>query len=102
MHFQIIFHPVTFLQTSKHKIEYINRFDFIWIAHNMVKQLPNLVPLLKKKGIMLVELQKYLVELRNEHLQNFVNELKSMAQQNGLHEINDINAKEHYVAKFCK
>lgn len=51
---------------------------------------------------MLVELQKYLVELRNEHLQNFVNELKSMAQQNGLHEINDISAKEHYVAKFCK
>ncbi|PBC27609.1 dynein axonemal assembly factor 3 [Apis cerana] len=99
---KIIFHPVTFLQTSKHKIEYVNRFDFIWIAHNMVKQLPNLVPLLKKKGIMLVELQKYLVELRNEHLQNFVNELKSMAQQNGLHEINDINAKEHYVAKFCK
>lgn len=68
----------------------------------MVKQLPNLIPLLKKKGIMLVELQKYLVELRNEHLQNFVNELKSMAQQNGLHEINDISAKEHYVARFCK
>ncbi|XP_043520135.1 dynein axonemal assembly factor 3 isoform X3 [Frieseomelitta varia] len=99
---KIIFHPITFLSTSKHKTEYIGRFDFIWIAHNMVEQLSNLVPLLKEKGIMLVELKKYLVESRNENLQNFVNELKSMAQRNRLREINDINIKEHYVARFSK
>ncbi|KOX74641.1 Dynein assembly factor 3, axonemal [Melipona quadrifasciata] len=99
---KIIFHPVTFLSTSKHKTKYIDRFDFIWIAHNMVEQLSNLVPLLKEKGIMLVELKKCLVELRNENLQNFVNELKSMAQRNRLREINDINIKEHYVARFSK
>lgn len=102
MYFQVVFHPVTFLSTSKHKTKYIGRFDFIWIAHNMVEQLSNLVPLLKEEGIMLVELKKCLVELRNENLQNFVNELKSMAQRNRLREINDINIKEHYVARFSK
>lgn len=81
---------------------YIGRFDFIWIAHNMVKQIPNLVPLLKKKGIMLVELPKFLVDVRNENLENFVNELKSMMHHNGLHEINDINSNEHYIAGFSK
>ncbi|XP_043589918.1 dynein axonemal assembly factor 3 isoform X3 [Bombus pyrosoma] len=99
---KIIFHPITFLSTSKHKMAYIDRFDFIWMAHNMVKQLPNLVPLLKKKGIMLVELPKFLVDVRNENLQNFVNELKSMMHHNGLHEINDINSNEHYIAGFSK
>ena len=68
----------------------------------MVEQLSNLVPLLKENGIMLVELKKCLVELRNENLQNFVNELKSMVQRNRLREINDINIKEHYVARFSK
>lgn len=81
---------------------YISRFDFIWIAHNMVEQLPNLVPLLKKKGIMLVELPKFLVDVRNENLQNFVKELKSMMHHNGLHEINDINSNEHYIVGFSK
>ncbi|CAK9817991.1 Dynein axonemal assembly factor 3 [Anthophora quadrimaculata] len=99
---KVIFHPVTSLETFKYKEEYVNRFDFIWTAHNTVKQLPNLVPLLKKGGIALVELQKYLVESREENLQSFVKELKSVAQTNGLHEINDINAKEDYIARFCK
>ncbi|XP_017756805.1 PREDICTED: dynein assembly factor 3, axonemal [Eufriesea mexicana] len=99
---KIIFHPVTFLEIVTHKAEYVNKFDFIWIAQNMVKQLPTLTPLLKETGIILVELQKYLVELRDEHLLNFVKDLKSMAQHHGLYEINDINAKEHHTARFRK
>ncbi|KOC64332.1 Dynein assembly factor 3, axonemal like protein [Habropoda laboriosa] len=99
---KVIFHPMASLESFKYKEEYVNRFDFIWTAHNTVKQLPNLVPLLKKGGIVLVELQKYLVESREENLQCFLQELKSVAQANGLCEINDINAKEHCIARFCK
>lgn len=86
----------------KHKDENIDRYDFIWIAHNMVNQLPNLIPLLRKGGIMVVELQKYIVESRDENLQSFVADLKSIMQKNGLHEISDIDAKEHCISRFSK
>ncbi|XP_012150864.2 dynein axonemal assembly factor 3 [Megachile rotundata] len=99
---KVIFHPATCLEAFKYKTEYVDRFDFIWVAHNMTEQLPNLAKSLKKGGIMLVELKKYLVEAREENLQTFVKELKNLAQKNGLYEINDINAKEHCIAKFCK
>ncbi|XP_034184399.2 dynein axonemal assembly factor 3 isoform X1 [Osmia lignaria lignaria] len=99
---KVIFHPLKSLEAFKHKAEYINKFDFIWVAHNMTEQLPNLIPLIKKGGIMLMELKKHLVELREENLQTFVKELKNTAQKNGLYEISDINAKEHCIARFCK
>lgn len=67
----------------------------------MVKQLPNLAPLLKKGAIALVELQKYLVEPREEGLQNFVKELKDIARKSELREVSDIT-KEHLIARFCK
>ncbi|KZC13645.1 Dynein assembly factor 3, axonemal like protein, partial [Dufourea novaeangliae] len=71
-------------------------------AHNMTEHLPNFIPLLKKGAIVLIELKKNLVELREEDLFNFVKELKSCAQKNGLREIGDINVKKHCIAKFCK
>ncbi|XP_076759970.1 dynein axonemal assembly factor 3 [Xylocopa sonorina] len=99
---KIIFHPMSSLETFKHKAEYINKFDFIWVAYNMMKQLPNLVPLLKEGQIILVELPKYLVNFRDDNLQTFMMELKTIAHCNGLREISDINIKEHYIARFCK
>ncbi|XP_053996440.1 dynein axonemal assembly factor 3 [Hylaeus anthracinus] len=99
---KVIFHPVTSLETLKCKTEYTSKFDFMWIAHNMTKQLPNLIPLVKKGAIVLVELRKYLVELREEDLENFVKELRDIGRKNGLREISDINAKKHYIAKFYK
>ncbi|XP_076238838.1 dynein axonemal assembly factor 3 isoform X2 [Calliopsis andreniformis] len=99
---KVIFHPVTSLETLKDKAEYSDKFDFLWIAQNMIKQLPNLAPLLKKGATVLVELQKYLVEPREEGLQNFVKEVKEIAQKSGLREICEINAREHCIARFCK
>ncbi|XP_015436119.1 PREDICTED: dynein assembly factor 3, axonemal [Dufourea novaeangliae] len=99
---KVIFHPIKSIQTLKYKVGYMNRFDYIWIAHNMTEHLPNFIPLLKKGAIVLIELKKNLVELREEDLFNFVKELKSCAQKNGLREIGDINVKKHCIAKFCK
>ncbi|XP_076171764.1 dynein axonemal assembly factor 3 isoform X2 [Ptiloglossa arizonensis] len=99
---KVIFHPVTSLETFKSKIEYASKFDFIWIAHNMIKQLPNLTPLLKNGAIVLVELRKYMIELREEDLENFVKELRDIAQKSALCEIGDINARKHYIARFYK
>ncbi|XP_076221778.1 dynein axonemal assembly factor 3 isoform X2 [Nomia melanderi] len=99
---KVIFHPITSIETLKFKADYVNRFDFLWVAHNMVKQLPNLSPLLKKGAIVLIELQKYLIEIREEKLHDFVKELKDNAKKCGLREIGDINSKKHCIAKFCK
>ncbi|XP_026671842.1 dynein assembly factor 3, axonemal isoform X2 [Ceratina calcarata] len=77
---KIIFHPVAFLEVFKRKSEYDSKFEFIWVAYNMTEQIPNFVSSLKKGGIMLVELPKNLIELRDESLQNFVKELESMVR----------------------
>ncbi|XP_076683056.1 dynein axonemal assembly factor 3 isoform X2 [Andrena cerasifolii] len=99
---KVVFHPTASLETFKHKAEYVSRFDFLWVAQNMIKQLPNLAPLLKEGAIVMVELQKYMVEPREEDLQNFVKELRNIARESALRELGDINPKEHYIARFCK
>ncbi|XP_076635626.1 dynein axonemal assembly factor 3 isoform X1 [Colletes latitarsis] len=98
---KVIFHPATSLETLKCKTEYTSKFDFLWVAHNMTKQLSNLTVLLKKGAVVSIELPKYLVQLREEDLQNFIKELKDTAKRNGLYEIGDINTKKH-IAKFSK
>ncbi|XP_076282506.1 dynein axonemal assembly factor 3 [Lasioglossum baleicum] len=99
---KVVFHPITSIEVFKHKTGYANKLDFLWIAHNMLKELPNLTPLLKKGAIVVIELRKYMTELREEDLQNFVKEVKNNADNCGLREIVHIDAKKHCIAKFCK
>lgn len=67
----------------------------------MTKQLPNIIPLSKKKSHILIELRKYLSELRKEDLEIFTKELKSIAQGCGLREIKSFNSENHTIAQFC-
>lgn len=89
------------MELLKNKTEYKEKFDTIWIAHNMTKQLPNIIPLLKKKGHILIELRKYLSELRKEDLESFTKELKSTTQGCGLREMKSFNSENHTIARFC-
>ncbi|KAG7205792.1 hypothetical protein KM043_007737 [Ampulex compressa] len=99
---KIIFHPMRSLELLKTKPEYMNRFDIIWLAHNTIKELPNIAPLLKKGASMVIELRKYLVELRKEDLQKFDEELRNAAHENGLNEVNAFSSQEHALARFSK
>ncbi|KAM0727110.1 Dynein axonemal assembly factor 3 [Formica fusca] len=99
---KIIFHPITSLESLKSKCEYINRFHLVWIAHNMTKQLENLAPLASTGAPVIVESRKYMADLRKEDLKNFTEELKELAQKNGLRLLHDFDSNEHIFARFSK
>ena len=100
--FQIIFHPVTNVDRYKEKDQYLEKFSLIFLSHNMTKQIPNLVPLLKKNCPFLVESRKFLPELQKEDLEKFSSELNSIARENGLRNLNDFDSGKHTFALFCK
>ncbi|XP_015604868.1 dynein assembly factor 3, axonemal homolog [Cephus cinctus] len=99
---QIIIHPVTALDNYKNKLEFMNKFDVVWLSHNMTNQLGNTAPLLKTGGKMLIESRKFLTELRKDDLEKFTKDLKAQARDNGLRELIDFDAEKHVVARFCK
>ncbi|KAL0132598.1 hypothetical protein PUN28_000393 [Cardiocondyla obscurior] len=99
---KIIFYPATLLESLKLKSEYVNRFHLIWVANNMTRQLPNLVPLASTGAPVIVELRKNMADFRKEDLQNFTKELKEIAQENGLRSLYDFDSNEHIFARFCK
>ncbi|XP_014488377.1 PREDICTED: dynein assembly factor 3, axonemal homolog isoform X2 [Dinoponera quadriceps] len=99
---KIIFHPASSLELFKSKSEYIDRYHLIWVAHNMTKQLANLAPLVSTGASVIVELSKYVADLRKEDLQNFNKELKETMQKNGLRSTYDFDSNEHTLARLCK
>lgn len=68
----------------------------------MTKQLENLIPLASKDAPIIVESRKYMADLRKEDLKNFTEELKELAQKNGLRSLHDFDSNEHVFARFCK
>lgn len=74
----------------------------IWVAHNMTKQLENLVPLALTGAPVIVELRKYIVDLHKKDLQNFNKELNEIVQTNGLHSTYDFDSNEHTLARLYK
>lgn len=68
----------------------------------MTRQLANLAPLASTGAPVIVELRKYMADCRKEDLQNFTEELKEIAQENGLRSLHDFDSNEHIFARFCK
>lgn len=68
----------------------------------MTKQLENLAPLASTGAPVIVESRKYMADLRKEDLKNFTEEVKELAQKNGLRLIHDFDSNEHIFARFCK
>lgn len=68
----------------------------------MTKQLVNLAPLVSTNGTVIVELRKYMTELRKEDLETFNKELKEIARESKLQAISDFNSIEHTLARFRK
>ncbi|XP_032690746.1 dynein assembly factor 3, axonemal homolog isoform X2 [Odontomachus brunneus] len=99
---KIIFHSASSLELLKSKCEYVKKFHLIWVAHNMTKQLENLVPLASTDASIIVELRKYMTELHKEDLQNFNKELSEIVQKNGLRSVYDFNSNEHTLARLYK
>lgn len=99
---QVIFHPATALDSYKNKGEYTGRFDVVWVANNMTKQLGNLASLAKRGGRVLIESRKYSANVRHEEQQKFTETVKNNARDNGLRELIVFDSEKHTVARFCK
>lgn len=100
--FQIIFHPIANFDRYKEKDQYLEKFSLIFLSHNMTKQIPNLVPLLKKNSPFLIESRKFLTDLRKNNMEAFSTELKNIAKENGLRILNDFDSEKQTIARFCK
>lgn len=98
----MIFHPVSSLNTYKNKSDYVEKFDVVWIGHNVTKQLENVVKLSRKGGNVIMESRKFLVDLRQDEQKKFTEELKKLAHDNGLRELNEFHSAKHIVARFRK
>lgn len=68
----------------------------------MTKQITNLAPLASTGASVIIELRKYMIELRKEDLQKFNKELKEITQETGLRSISDFDSNEHVIARFSK
>ncbi|XP_033214505.1 dynein assembly factor 3, axonemal [Belonocnema kinseyi] len=99
---EIIFHPIANLERYKEKDQYLEKFSLIFLSNNMTKQIPNLVPLLKKESPFLVESRKFLTHLRKTNLEEYSAELKNIAKENGLRNLNDFDSEKQTIARFCK
>ncbi|XP_043271669.1 dynein axonemal assembly factor 3 [Venturia canescens] len=97
---KVIFHPVSSLNTYKNKSDYVEKFDVIWMGNNVTKHLENVSALAKKGGHVLVESRKFLVDLRLEGQKKFTEELKKLAYDNGLRELDEFHSEKHTVARF--
>lgn len=68
----------------------------------MTKQIANVAPLASTGASVIVELRKYMAELRKEDLEKFNKELKEIAQESGLRPLCDFDSNEHVIARFSK
>ncbi|XP_046735894.1 dynein axonemal assembly factor 3 [Diprion similis] len=100
--FKVIFHPLTAINKYKNKQEFIQKFDLIWIAHNMTKHLSNVIPLAKLNARILVESRKFMVDLRKEDLEKFTKELINDAKENGMETIHKFDSEKDNIARFLK
>ncbi|XP_051174567.1 dynein axonemal assembly factor 3 homolog isoform X2 [Leptopilina boulardi] len=99
---EIIFHPIEKLNRFMEKEEFHEKFSLIFLAHNMTKQISNLVPLLKRNCPFIVESRKFLIELKNENLTEFSAELQNIANENGLRNVNNFDSQKQMFARFLK
>ncbi|XP_020708141.2 dynein axonemal assembly factor 3 [Athalia rosae] len=100
--FQVIFHPISNLDKYKEKKEFLGKYDLVWIAHNMTKQLPHVVPLMKLGTKVIIESRKFMVDLRKEDLARFTEELVKEAKDNGLEELIKFDSEKDNIARFVK
>ncbi|XP_066601851.1 dynein axonemal assembly factor 3 homolog [Prorops nasuta] len=100
---KVLFYLNESLRSFATKQANFERFDVIWIACNMTKQMEHYVSSLLKKGsLILIESCRFLSELRKEDLQAYDEELKDRMRKFGFREIGIFNSEKHNFARFCK
>ncbi|XP_012498661.1 PREDICTED: dynein assembly factor 3, axonemal isoform X2 [Propithecus coquereli] len=100
--FTIHFLPLDSAQALHHKSCYKNRFQLLYVACGMVHLLsPELGACAAPGGNLIVELARYLVDLRPEQLQRFSARVGELAQAAGFAPQTGARPSETF-ARFCK
>lgn len=74
-------------------------FDVIFVAHNMINYIVDIVPLMKKEAIIVVESRKFLVDVHAKQQDEFAEILMKIANDNGLKQFEPFNPHED---NFCR
>uniref|UniRef100_A0A2K6TP13 Dynein axonemal assembly factor 3 n=1 Tax=Saimiri boliviensis boliviensis TaxID=39432 RepID=A0A2K6TP13_SAIBB len=100
--FTIHFLPLDSAQTLHHKSCYNGRFQLLYVACGMVHLLsPELGACVAPGGNLIVELARYLVDVRQEQLQGFHTRVGELAQAAGFSPQAGARPSETF-ARFCK
>ncbi|XP_045388726.1 dynein axonemal assembly factor 3 isoform X2 [Lemur catta] len=100
--FTIHFLPLDSAQALHHKSCYKGRFQLLYVACGMVHLLsPELGACVAPGGNLIVELARYLVDLRPEQLQQFSTRVGELAQAAGFAPQTGSRSSETF-ARFCK
>uniref|UniRef100_A0A8I3WIL8 Dynein axonemal assembly factor 3 n=1 Tax=Callithrix jacchus TaxID=9483 RepID=A0A8I3WIL8_CALJA len=100
--FTIHFLPLDSAQTLHHKSCYNGRFQLLYVACGMVHLLsPELGACVAPGGNLIVELARYLVDVRREQLQGFNTRVRELAQAAGFSPQAGVRPSETF-ARFCK
>uniref|UniRef100_A0A8C5KI89 Dynein axonemal assembly factor 3 n=1 Tax=Jaculus jaculus TaxID=51337 RepID=A0A8C5KI89_JACJA len=100
--FTIHFLPLDSAQTLHHKCCYQGRFQLLYVACGMVHLLsPELGACVVPGGHLVVELARYLVDIRSEQLQAFSARVEEMARAAGFVPHTGVNPSETF-ARFYK
>lgn len=100
--FTVHFLPLHSSQTLHHKTCYKGQFQLLYVACGMVHLLsPELGACVAPGGHLIVELARYLVDLRQEQLQAFTAQVRELAQAAGFAPQPGARPSETF-ARFCK
>ncbi|KAM5208985.1 dynein axonemal assembly factor 3 isoform 2-T2 [Hipposideros larvatus] len=100
--FTVHFLPLHSSQTLHHKTCYKGQFQLLYVACGMVHLLsPELGACVAPGGHLIVELARYLVDLRQEQLQAFTARVRELAQAAGFAPQPGARPSETF-ARFCK
>uniref|UniRef100_A0A8C0KYX9 Dynein axonemal assembly factor 3 n=1 Tax=Canis lupus dingo TaxID=286419 RepID=A0A8C0KYX9_CANLU len=100
--FTVRFLPLGSAETLHHKSCYKGRFQLLYVACGMVHLLsPDLGACVAPGGRLVVELARYLVDLRQEQLQGFAARVGELAQAAGFTPPPQARPSETF-ARFCK
>ncbi|XP_037371507.1 dynein axonemal assembly factor 3 [Talpa occidentalis] len=100
--FAVRFLPLGSAQTLHHKRCYKGRFQLLYVACGMVHLLsPELGACVAPGGRLVVELARYLVDLRPEQLQEFSARAAELAQAAGFAPLPGAKSSETFL-RFCK
>ncbi|KAK0164445.1 hypothetical protein PV328_003074 [Microctonus aethiopoides] len=99
---KITFHSTPYLERYKNKMNWREIFDVIFVAHNMINYIVDIVPLMKKEAIIVVESRKFLVDVHTKQQDEFAEILMKIANDNGLKQFEPFNPHEDNFCRLIK